>query len=78
MKPTCLVLVCLGVVFGAVKTTAQLDVDKAAAFAWIDANTDAIDKVSLELWNEPELSFREFKTSRTLIRYLEANGFTVQ
>jgi hypothetical protein len=55
-----------------------LDPDKAAAFKWIDSNAEAIDKVSLELWNEPELSFREFKTSRTLMRYLEANGFTVQ
>jgi len=78
VKRTCFFLVCLGVAFGAGKIKAQLDADKAAAFAWIDANTDAIDKVSLELWNEPELSFREFKTSRTLMRYLEANGFTVQ
>jgi aminobenzoyl-glutamate utilization protein B len=56
----------------------RLDPDKAAAFESIDSTTEAIDKLSLELWNEPELSFREFNTSRTLMRYLEANGFAVQ
>ena len=29
------------------------------------------------LWGTPELSFREFKSSRTLISYLEKNGFAV-
>jgi aminobenzoyl-glutamate utilization protein B len=90
----CRFLVCLVVLFGSGTLAAQLvkqsvrprkvphnsalDPGKATAFGWIDSNTEAIDKLSLELWNEPELSFREFKTSRTLMRYLESNGFTVE
>ena len=55
-----------------------LDPDKAAAFDWIDANLDDTNRLSLEVWNAAELSFREFKSSRAIVRYLEANGFTVE
>src|SRR6185312_14793131 len=55
-----------------------VDPDKTAAFAWIDENSETVKQLSLQIWNEPELSFREFKTSRALMRYLETNGFTVQ
>jgi aminobenzoyl-glutamate utilization protein B len=54
------------------------DSNKAAAFAWIDANGSTIDNLALEIWNEPELSFREFKSSRSLMRYLESNGFAIE
>ena len=56
---------------------APVDADKAAAFNWIDRNTNEMKALGTELWGTPELSFREFKSSRTLIRYLENNGFTV-
>src|SRR3982750_839581 len=54
-----------------------VDADKAAAFAWLDRNADAMKALGLELWSTPELSFREFKSSRALIRYLAGNGFAV-
>src|SRR3954467_15420067 len=54
-----------------------LDADKAAAFDWLDRNADAMKALGLELWRTPELSFREFKSSRALIRYLRDNGFAV-
>src|SRR4051812_42888167 len=54
-----------------------VDADKAAAFDWLDRNADAMKALGLELWSTPELSFREFKSSRALIRYLAGNGFAV-
>jgi aminobenzoyl-glutamate utilization protein B len=53
------------------------DRDKAAAFDWIDRNGETMNALAIELWRTPELSFREFKSSRTLIRYLESDGFAV-
>src|SRR5581483_7249604 len=55
----------------------RIDVDKTAAFNWIDQNVDQMKALGKDLWGTPELSFREFKSSATLIRYLERNGFTV-
>ena len=60
-----------------VALAAPVDADKAAAFAWVDRNAETMKGLGTDLWNTPELSFREFKSSRTLIRYLESNGFTV-
>lgn len=57
---------------------APLDRDKAAAFAWIDHSSDALKQLTLQIWNTPEVSFREFKTSRALMQYLASNGFTIQ
>src|SRR3954451_17755336 len=54
-----------------------VDADKATAFDWLDRNADQMKALGLELWRTPELSFREFKSSRALIRYLAGNGFTV-
>ena len=56
---------------------AAVDADKAAAFDWVDRNAEMMKAIGADLWGTPELSFREFKSSRTLIRYLEGNGFTV-
>src|SRR3954462_1301709 len=54
-----------------------VDADKAAAFDWLDRNANAMNTRLLGLWRTPELSFREFKSSRALIQYLASNGFTV-
>jgi aminobenzoyl-glutamate utilization protein B len=54
-----------------------VDPDKTAAFDWLDRNAPAIKALGAELWGTPELSYREFKSSRALVHYLEANGFTV-
>ena len=59
-------------------TTTATDPDKVFAFDWIDAHSDAMNTLSLEIWNAAELSFREFKSSRALIRFLESNGFSVE
>jgi len=58
-------------------SAAPIDADKAAAFAWVDRNAETMKALATDLWGTPELSFREFRSSRTLIRYLESNGFTV-
>jgi aminobenzoyl-glutamate utilization protein B len=54
-----------------------IDGDKTAAFDWVDRNAETMKALATDLWGTPELSFREFKSSRTLIRYLESNGFVV-
>ena len=55
-----------------------VDPDKAALFDWIDSNVSHMNKLGLEIWNTPELSFREFKTSRAVMQYLQDNGFDVE
>lgn len=59
-------------------TRAAPDTDKDAAFRWLDSNSDAMRKVSLDVWNAAELALREFKSSRALIAYLESNGFRIE
>jgi hypothetical protein len=54
------------------------DSDKEAAFRWLDANADAMRRVSLNIWNTPELALHEYKSSRELIGYLESNGFRAE
>jgi aminobenzoyl-glutamate utilization protein B len=54
-----------------------VDPDKTAAFDWLDQNAAPIKALGAELWGTPELSFREFRSSRALAHYLEENGFTV-
>jgi len=55
-----------------------LDPDKVAAFEWIDANLSATNQLSLQIWNDAELSFHEFKSSQAIVRFLESNGFAVE
>ena len=54
------------------------DADKEDAFRWLDANAEAMRKVSLSIWNAAELALREYKSSRQLMAYLESNGFRVE
>jgi aminobenzoyl-glutamate utilization protein B len=54
------------------------DVDKESAFRWLDANADAMRKVSLNIWNAAEIAMHEYKSSRELMAYLESNGFHVE
>jgi aminobenzoyl-glutamate utilization protein B len=53
------------------------DLDKTTAFNWLDRNLVSIKALGAELWKTPELSFREFRSSGALVRYLEVQGFTV-
>jgi aminobenzoyl-glutamate utilization protein B len=54
------------------------DPDKEIAFQWLDTNNEAIRKVSLNIWNSPEIALHEYKSSRELMAYLETNGFRVE
>jgi len=54
------------------------DADKEAAFRWLDANADAMRRVSLNIWNAAEVALHEYKSSRELMAYLESNGFHVE
>jgi len=47
-------------------------------FRWIESNDTGMNKLGLEIWSTPELSFREFKTSRAVMQYLQQNGFAVE
>ena len=59
-------------------TPAAPDADKEAAFRWLDANADAMRRVSLDIWNAAEVALHEYKSSRELMAYLESNGFHVE
>src|SRR2546422_7442561 len=54
------------------------DPEKEVAFRWIEQNAATTRKVSLNIWSNPELALREFKSSRELIQYLQSNGFRVE
>ena len=54
------------------------DADKDTAFRWLDANEEAMRRVSLSIWNTPELALHEYKSSHELMAYLEANGFHLE
>jgi len=51
---------------------------KETAIAWIDANKTIYEDIAKYLWEHPELSLVEFKSSARLVRYLEDNGFTIE
>jgi hypothetical protein len=59
-------------------TEYRSDPDKEIAFQWLDTNNEAIRKVSLNIWNSPEIALHEYKSSRELMAYLETNGFRVE
>jgi aminobenzoyl-glutamate utilization protein B len=53
------------------------DADKEAVFRWLDANAEAMRKVSMSIWSAAELALHEYKSSRELMAYLESNGFHI-
>src|SRR5260370_38188323 len=73
---TCFALVLLSPT--TVSAPAAPDADKEAAFRWLDANADAMRKVSMNIWSAAELALHEYKSSRELMSYLETNGFRVE
>ena len=44
----------------------------------IDAKQDEIIKLADTIWENPELAFKEYKSSEALTSYLTANGFTIE
>jgi hypothetical protein len=61
-----------------VSAPAAPDADKESAFRWLDANADAMRRVSLNIWNAAEVAMHEYKSSRELMADLESNGFRVE
>lgn len=45
---------------------------------WNEKNTEEFYQVSKEIWNYPELSMQEYKSSKLLIELLEKHGFFVE
>jgi aminobenzoyl-glutamate utilization protein B len=48
------------------------------AIAWIDQNKATYDEISKYIWDNPELSMVEFKSSAKLQEYLAKNGFKIE
>ncbi len=68
--------VCL---FTVVPVTVQAqEAAKAAAVAWIDRNAETLSRINKNIWSYAETGLQEFKSSRELMDFLKANGFTVE
>lgn len=51
---------------------------KKVVFDWFDKNEEKVIGVSKEIWDNPEVMWTEFKSSKLLADWLEENGFTVE
>ncbi len=51
---------------------------KAAAVTWIDRNAETLSRINKNIWSYAETGLQEFKSSRELMDFLKANGFTVE
>jgi hypothetical protein len=56
----------------------ELTPAKKTAIAWVDGSTANFEEISKYLWDNPELSLVEFKSSAKLQEYLTKNGFKVE
>jgi aminobenzoyl-glutamate utilization protein B len=52
--------------------------EKKTALAWIENCRMTYETISTYLWDHPELSMAEFKSSARLEKYLEENGFKIE
>ncbi len=51
---------------------------KKEAIEWVGLNKNMLDKISLEIWNHPEIAFAEYKSSKLLSDKLRENGFKIE
>jgi aminobenzoyl-glutamate utilization protein B len=58
--------------------TQELTPAKKAAIAWIDGSKATYEEIAKYIWDNPELSLVEFKSSGKLQEYLAKNGFKVE
>jgi aminobenzoyl-glutamate utilization protein B len=58
--------------------TQELTPAKKTAVAWVDGSKATYDEIAKYLWDNPELSLVEFKSSGKLQEYLAKNGFKVE
>jgi len=56
----------------------ELTPAKKTAIAWVDGSKANFEQISKYLWDNPELSLVEFKSSAKLQEYLTKNGFKVE
>ncbi|MBR0597133.1 amidohydrolase [Sinanaerobacter chloroacetimidivorans] len=56
----------------------KLEEIKHFLMVWNDSNEEKYHLAAKEIWENPELSMQEFKSSAILIRLLEENGFIVE
>ncbi len=52
--------------------------EKEFVKAWIGSNTAPINRISDVIWSYAELGMEEYRTSKALIDYFKANGFSVE
>lgn len=52
--------------------------EKETAIEWIEENQAVYEGIATYLWENPELSLVEFKSSTKLIEYLDQNGFKIK
>lgn len=52
--------------------------EKAKIFALIDANQEKLINMAMDLWNNPELSHEEKRSSKLQADYLQSLGFTIK
>ena len=58
--------------------TNELNKIKDFIVEWNTQNTDDFYKAAKEIWENPELSMQEYKSSGILIDLLKQNGFSVE
>jgi len=58
--------------------TQELTPAKKTAVAWVDGSKTTYEEIAKYLWDNPELSLAEFKSSAKLQEYLSKNGFKVE
>jgi len=56
----------------------QLTPAKKTAIGWVDGAKATYEEIAKYIWNNPELSLVEFKSSGKLQEYLVKNGFKVE
>jgi aminobenzoyl-glutamate utilization protein B len=72
---TVVLVLTLGVAFSAASQPSQA---KKTAFTWIDRNEEAVMEVNQKIWSYAETGLQEVRSSKELIDFLKANGFTVE
>ena len=56
----------------------RISLEKETAIKWIDSHRRTYEEIARYLWENPELSLVEFRSSERLVSYLEENGFKVK
>lgn len=52
--------------------------EKQELFSLIDQNVPTLEELALDLWNHPEISHEEFRSSKLQRDYLASQGFTIR